>query len=175
MWGGWAVSAWGGQDLHGYAEEVADDTILFYATYKPESHRAGVDVWDLIRFGTEDSRYRTWQIKAGPKVVKLCQVHEVRTSSDNVFIEGMHDPATLAALPTPLPVAPRAVTDTIADFPILQRHVGTWEGTFTFLDPDTGTAVDTHRCKLEIGHQGGLYAQRNTYTWEDGRQAPRRR
>ena len=53
----------------------------------------------------------------------------------------------------------------MANFPVLAKHVGTWEGTFTFIDPEGG-AVDTHRCKLEIGHQGGLYSQRNTYTWE---------
>ena len=64
------------KDLIGYAEELSDDTVLFYATYKPESHRAGVDVWDLIRLTGESQRYRTWQIKAGPKVVTLVQVNE---------------------------------------------------------------------------------------------------
>ena len=62
-----------------------------------------------------------------------------------------------------------SLSNTIADFPTLQRHVGTWEGRFLFIDPDTGEPVDSHACKLEIGHQGNLYTQRNTYTWEDGR------
>lgn len=38
-----------------------------------------------------------------------------------------------------------------------------------FLDADTGEVQETHACKLEIGHRGDRYSQRNTYTWPDGR------
>ena len=78
------------KDLTGYCKELSHDTIMFYATYKEGSHREGVDVWDLIRITTPIQRYRTWQIKAGDKVVRLCHVDEHRTSSENAFIPQMH-------------------------------------------------------------------------------------
>ena len=45
-------------DLHGYAEELPGETdsILFYATYKKDSHRQGADVWDLIRLTSPEER-----------------------------------------------------------------------------------------------------------------------
>ena len=42
------------------------DTVLFYAGYKPGSHREGVDTWDLIRITSQTQRYRTWQVQVIP-------------------------------------------------------------------------------------------------------------
>ena len=125
-------------DLHGYAEELEEDTIIFYAAYKDGSHRAGADVWDLIRLTSAETRFRTWQIQAGGNVVRLCEVAETKSSSRNAFIPGMHSGRFLAdRFPSlPAPPAKRGHTDTIADFPILAKHIGTWEGTFTFINPE---------------------------------------
>ena len=68
------------EDLHGYAEELEEDTIIFYAAYKDGSHRAGADVWDLIRLTSAETRFRTWQIQAGGNVVRLCEVAETKSS-----------------------------------------------------------------------------------------------
>ncbi len=57
----------------------------------------------------------------------------------------------------------------MSDFPVLQRHMGAWEGTYTLLDP-AGKVLDHHRCRLEISRDGPHYFQRNIYTWDDGRQ-----
>ncbi len=56
----------------------------------------------------------------------------------------------------------------MSDFPVLQRHMGIWEGTYTLLDP-SGKLLDQHKSRLEIQRNGSKYFQRNIYTWEDGR------
>ena len=107
-------------DVLGYAVEMSADnghvapmkrggadTILFYAGYRPGSHRAGADVWDLIRLTAEDKRFRTWQICAGGRVVRLCEVAETRTSAANIFLADMHESA-LAAAPAVAPKPPTA-------------------------------------------------------------------
>lgn len=58
---------------------------------------------------------------------------------------------------------------TTTEFPALvQRQLGTWEGTYRILDAKSGAILDTHGCKLELGIRGERYSQRNTYTFADG-------
>lgn len=125
-------------DLHGYAEELEEDTIIFYAAYKDGSHRAGADVWDLIRLTSESVRFRTWQIQAGGNVVRLCEVAETKSSSQNAFLSDMHSGRYIEQrFPSlALPVKKSSFSNTVADFPILSKHIGTWEGTFTFINPE---------------------------------------
>lgn len=54
------------------------------------------------------------------------------------------------------------------DFPVLQRHMGAWEGTYTLMDVQ-GNILDRHNCRIEISRNENTYFQRNIYTWEDGR------
>lgn len=49
------------------------------------------------------------------------------------------------------------------------KHLGIWEGTYHKIDAKTLTTTDTHRCRVEVGVHGDKYAQRNVYTWDDGR------
>lgn len=113
------------QDVLGYALEMAADnghvapmkrggadTILFYAGYRPGSHRAGADVWDLIRLTSPDKRFRTWQIQAGGRVVRLCEVAETRTSAANVFLGDMHEKTPAAPPVVPTTAAPTTTTTT---------------------------------------------------------------
>ena len=54
------------------------------------------------------------------------------------------------------------------DFPVLQRHMGIWEGTYTLMSSD-GSVLDQHQARLEIQRNGSQYFQRNIYSWPDGR------
>jgi hypothetical protein len=56
----------------------------------------------------------------------------------------------------------------MSDFPVLQRHMGAWEGTYTLMDT-VGKILDQHKSRIEITRDGNAYFQRNIYTWEDGR------
>lgn len=58
------------------------------------------------------------------------------------------------------------------DFPLLEEHVGQWEGEYVHLDPD-GREIDRHASHLNCtAPEDGTYDihQVNTYTWADGRQ-----
>jgi hypothetical protein len=57
------------------------------------------------------------------------------------------------------------------EMPLLARHEGEWEGTYTFIDRG-GKVIDHHRSHLTNAFpaEGGFpYHQTNTYTWDDGR------
>jgi hypothetical protein len=57
------------------------------------------------------------------------------------------------------------------DMPLLARHAGEWEGTYTVVDP-AGTVVDHHRSHLTCSFPtdgSHDYYQVNRYTWADGR------
>lgn len=56
----------------------------------------------------------------------------------------------------------------IEGFPVLSRHLGAWEGTYTLMDVN-GKILDHHKSRIEIRYDGVRYFQRNIYTWEDGR------
>lgn len=56
----------------------------------------------------------------------------------------------------------------MADFPVFERHMGVWEGTYTLLDAE-GEVIYRHKSRLEIQHKGSEYFQRNIYTWPDGK------
>ncbi len=56
----------------------------------------------------------------------------------------------------------------MADFPIFERHMGAWEGTYTLIDTE-GKILYQHKSRLEIRRNGPEYAQRNIYTWPDGK------
>jgi hypothetical protein len=51
---------------------------------------------------------------------------------------------------------------------VFPRHLGTWEGTYTYLTPD-GQLLDRHRCRLSFKLEGNRWHQYNHYEWEDGR------
>lgn len=53
--------------------------------------------------------------------------------------------------------------------PLLLKHLGTWEGHYKKINIRNGE-VEKHNCKIQVGVRGDNYSQRNTYTWEDGRQ-----
>jgi Domain of unknown function (DUF3598), N-terminal len=55
--------------------------------------------------------------------------------------------------------------------PLLARHEGDWEGTYTYVDP-AGQVVDRHASHLRCAFPSSgefEYHQTNTYTWPDGR------
>lgn len=57
------------------------------------------------------------------------------------------------------------------EMPLLARHAGQWEGTYTHVNP-AGEIIDQHRSLLtcafpEVGEFP--YTQTNAYTWPDGR------
>ena len=57
------------------------------------------------------------------------------------------------------------------EMPLLARHEGEWEGTYTVLDRD-GNVTDTHRSHLTCSFpESGdpPYFQVNEYTWADGK------
>ncbi|WP_031168985.1 DUF3598 family protein [Streptosporangium roseum] len=57
------------------------------------------------------------------------------------------------------------------EMPLLARHEGEWEGTYTYVDLD-GMVVDRHNAQLTctLPNSGDWdYYQINRYTWEDGR------
>lgn len=57
------------------------------------------------------------------------------------------------------------------EMPVLARHEGEWEGTYTYVERD-GTVVDRHRSHLTCSFPSEgewPYFQVNRYTWDDGR------
>lgn len=54
------------------------------------------------------------------------------------------------------------------DFPVLQRHMGIWEGTYALIDSE-GKLLYKHKSRIETSRNGGEYFQRNIYTWDDGK------
>jgi hypothetical protein len=57
------------------------------------------------------------------------------------------------------------------EMPLLARHEGEWEGTYTFVDP-SGKIIDQHRSHLTCSFPDAgefPYLQTNSYTWPDGR------
>ncbi|GAA4082728.1 DUF3598 family protein [Nonomuraea soli] len=57
------------------------------------------------------------------------------------------------------------------DMPLLARHEGEWEGTYTVVDPE-GKVTDRHRSHLTCSFPSDGshdYYQVNRYTWDDGR------
>jgi len=57
----------------------------------------------------------------------------------------------------------------MSDFPLFQKHHGTWEGTYTLIDRRTGEILDRHKSRLTCEVDGTKWRQTNLYTWEDGR------
>lgn len=58
------------------------------------------------------------------------------------------------------------------EMPLLARHDGEWEGTYTFIGRD-GTVIDHHRSHLSCRFPDDPefpYHQVNHYTWDDGRE-----
>lgn len=56
--------------------------------------------------------------------------------------------------------------------PLLAKHEGYWEGTYTYLSPE-GEILDQHKSRLTCLFPDSSeyqYHQTNTYTWPDGRQ-----
>ena len=89
------------------------------------------------------------RLRSGLEQLTLCSFLQICASYPQ-------PPTVASSKPKPAPAPPSgAAIDTIEQFPILQRHIGTWEGTYMFIDPDTGKVVDRHRCKLEIGELFG--------------------
>jgi hypothetical protein len=58
------------------------------------------------------------------------------------------------------------------EMPLLARHEGEWEGTYTFVNP-AGEIIDRHRshltCAFPDDDEEFPYRQTNRYAWEDGR------
>ncbi|MFI6321989.1 DUF3598 family protein [Nonomuraea sp. NPDC050556] len=56
------------------------------------------------------------------------------------------------------------------EMPLLARHEGEWDGTYTYVAAD-GTITDRHRShvRCSLSSEGNDYYQVNTYTWDDGR------
>ena len=57
------------------------------------------------------------------------------------------------------------------EMPLLARHEGEWEGTYTFIDRE-GKVIDKHRSHLKCAFPtvGEFpYHQTNSYTWDDGK------
>lgn len=58
------------------------------------------------------------------------------------------------------------------DMPLLARHEGEWEGTYTYVDSD-GKIIDRHDCFItnSFPPEGEFaYHQTNRYRWDDGRE-----
>ena len=55
------------------------------------------------------------------------------------------------------------------EMPLLARHLGTWEGTYTHMDADSNI-IDKHDSVLEcLKDENGQYQQTNHYIWADGK------
>jgi hypothetical protein len=57
------------------------------------------------------------------------------------------------------------------DMPLLARHEGVWDGTYTYYNA-AGEKIDEHKSRLLCRFPDGgphLYHQTNFYTWPDGR------
>jgi len=57
----------------------------------------------------------------------------------------------------------------MSEFPVFDRHIGVWEGTYTLIDRRTGKILDRHKSRLTCAIDGNKWSQRNEYEWEDGR------
>ncbi|MEM7586277.1 MAG: DUF3598 family protein [Acidobacteriota bacterium] len=57
----------------------------------------------------------------------------------------------------------------MSDFPVFDRHIGVWEGTYTLIDRQSGQVLDRHKSRLSCSIDGTKWSQRNEYTWDDGR------
>ena len=57
----------------------------------------------------------------------------------------------------------------MSDFPVFDRHIGVWEGTYTLMEAGTGKVLDRHRSRLTIRRDGDQWHQQNEYTWDDGK------
>jgi hypothetical protein len=58
------------------------------------------------------------------------------------------------------------------EMPVLARHEGEWEGTYTLIDT-TGKILDNHQSHLSCQfpeNNPSSYYQINRYTWENGKQ-----
>lgn len=66
-----------------------------------------------------------------------------------------------------------AATSIRSEMPLLARHEGTWQGTYTYVDSQ-GAVTDRHASVLTCGFPDDdteyAYFQTNRYTWEDGRE-----
>lgn len=58
--------------------------------------------------------------------------------------------------------------DVREEMPVLARHAGVWDGTYTLVDP-LGNVLDQHRARLTQSIEGELWLQKNEYFWSDGR------
>ncbi len=56
------------------------------------------------------------------------------------------------------------------DMPLLARHEGVWDGTYTYYDA-AGAQIDEHASRLfcRFPDEGAPYHQTNHYAWPDGR------
>ncbi|MEM7355844.1 MAG: DUF3598 family protein [Acidobacteriota bacterium] len=57
----------------------------------------------------------------------------------------------------------------MSDFPVFDRHIGVWEGTYTLIDRASGEVLDQHKSRLSCSIDGAKWSQRNEYDWADGR------
>jgi hypothetical protein len=58
------------------------------------------------------------------------------------------------------------------EMPLLARHIGEWEGTYTYVDP-SGEVIDRHTALLTHSFpdpDGDDYFQVNHYFWPDGKE-----
>ncbi len=53
--------------------------------------------------------------------------------------------------------------------PLLGRHLGIWEGTYSYFDLE-GNLLDRHASRLDLRVSGDEWFQTNQYFWEDGRE-----
>ena len=63
------------------------------------------------------------------------------------------------------------MSDIKKEMPLLARHEGVWEGTYTFIDPNA-KVIDKHRSRVTCSFpdDGEVpYFQLNEYTWDDGK------
>lgn len=61
------------------------------------------------------------------------------------------------------------MTRSAESFPVFERHLGVWEGTYTLVDAATGEILDRHRSRLTCRRSGDDWQQRNEYTWPGGK------
>lgn len=63
------------------------------------------------------------------------------------------------------------MVDLKAEMPVMARHEGEWDGTYTYVDLD-GKILDNHRAQLSCSFpkEGKFpYYQINKYTWKNGK------
>ena len=113
------------------------------------------------------STMRTWVEANAPKYACAPQSHDFETTRNATsWTEARKqiDARRSAIVAAPVP----AGINMQDDMPIIAGHAGSWEGTYTHLSA-AFTVSDFHRCRLDIAPRGAVQAQRNTYTWLDGR------